>query len=77
MGTCWVACYTQEEFRPVLDIPEDKYVVCVLTVGYPDETPDYRPRKRLKEIVHYEMVTLYGAGTTKAATIERVHYEKW
>jgi len=54
LGTCWVAWYTQEEFRPVLNIPEDKYVVCVLTVGYPDEAPNPRPRKSLKEIVHYE-----------------------
>ncbi len=54
LGTCWVAWYTQEEFRPILNIPEDKYVVCVLTVGYPDEAPNYRPRKLLKEIVHYE-----------------------
>ncbi len=54
LGTCWVAWYTQEEFRPVLNIPEDKYVVCVLTVGYPDEAPNPRPRKSLKEIVHHE-----------------------
>ncbi len=54
LGVCWVAEFTQEEFRPVLNIPSDKYVVGVITVGYPNETPKARPRKKIEEIVHYE-----------------------
>jgi nitroreductase len=54
LGACWVAWFTQEEIRPVLNIPADKYVVCVLTIGYPGENPNARPRKKLEEIIHYE-----------------------
>ncbi len=54
LGTCWVAWFTQEEIRPILNIPSDKYVICILTVGYGDETPKPRPRKKLEEIVRYE-----------------------
>lgn len=54
LGTCWIAWFEQKDFRPVLNIPEDKYVVAVLTLGYPDEAPNPRPRKSLEEIVHYE-----------------------
>ncbi len=54
LGVCWVAEFTQEEIRPVLNIPSDKYVVGVITVGYPDEQPKARPRKKLEEIVRYE-----------------------
>ncbi|KUO70181.1 MAG: nitroreductase [Clostridia bacterium BRH_c25] len=54
LSTCWVAWFTQEEIRPILNIPSDKYVVSILTLGYADETPRARPRKRLEEIVHYE-----------------------
>lgn len=54
LGVCWVAEFTQEEIRPVLNIPSDKYVVGVITVGYPNENPKARPRKKLEEIVHYE-----------------------
>ena len=54
LGTCWVAWFTQEEFRPVLNIPNDKYVLCVLTIGYADENPKPRSRKKLEDIVHYE-----------------------
>ncbi|WP_238886879.1 nitroreductase family protein [Clostridium sp. YIM B02551] len=54
LGVCWVAEFTQEEIRPVLNIPSDKYVIGVITVGYPDETPKPRPRKNIEDIVHYE-----------------------
>ncbi|AQR96239.1 nitroreductase family protein [Clostridium saccharoperbutylacetonicum] len=54
LGVCWVAEFTQEEIRPVLNIPTDKYVVGVITVGYPNENPKARPRKKLEEIVRYE-----------------------
>ncbi len=54
LGTCWVAWFTQEEIRPILNIPSDKYVVSILTVGYSDEIPSARPRKKLEEIVHKE-----------------------
>lgn len=54
LGTCWIAKFEQEKIRPVLQIPADKFVVCILTVGYPDETPTERPRKKTEEIVHYE-----------------------
>ena len=54
LGTCCVAWFTEKEIRPVLNIPDDKYVVAVITVGYSDEQPKMRPRKSLEEIVHYE-----------------------
>jgi len=54
LGTCWVAWFEQKDIRPVLNIPSDKYVLCILTVGYPDEKPAARPRRKLEDIVHYE-----------------------
>jgi nitroreductase len=54
LGTCWVAWFTQDEIRPILNIPADKYVVGIITVGYSNESPSPRPRKEFKEIVHYE-----------------------
>ncbi|TGE38865.1 nitroreductase [Desulfosporosinus fructosivorans] len=54
LGTCWVAWFIQEGIRPVLNIPTDKYVVGIITLGYADEKPKARPRKKLEELVHYE-----------------------
>ena len=54
LGSCWIAWFEQNKIRPLLQIPPDKYVVCVLTIGYPAEEPAARPRKRIEEILHYE-----------------------
>ncbi|ABS41638.1 nitroreductase family protein [Clostridium botulinum] len=54
LGTCWVAWFTQEEIRPILNIPYDKYVVSIITIGYPNESSKARPRKKLQDIIHYE-----------------------
>lgn len=54
LGTCWVAWFSQEELRPIMNIPSDKYVVGIITLGYADEKPAARPRKKLEEITHYE-----------------------
>lgn len=55
LGACWVAWFTQEEIRPILNVPSDKYVVSIITLGYANETPKARPRKKLKEIIHNEI----------------------
>lgn len=54
LGTCWVAWFIQEDIRPILNIPSDKYVVGIIPVGYADERPKPRPRKKLEDIIHYE-----------------------
>ena len=54
LGTCWVSWYVQNEIRPLLGIPSDKYVVAVITMGYPDQTPKQRPRRTLEEVIRYE-----------------------
>ena len=54
LSTCWVAFFEQKDIRPVLNVPADKYVVAVITVGYADESPPPRPRRPLDEIIHFE-----------------------
>ena len=54
LGTCWTAWFEQDVVRPILGIPEDKYVCGIITLGYSDEEPKQRPRKALEEIVKYE-----------------------
>ncbi len=54
LSTCWTGWYEQDDIRPILNIPEDKYVCGVITVGYGDESPGQRPRKPLEKIVRYE-----------------------
>lgn len=52
--TCWTGWFSQEDIREVLNIPGDKYVCGVVTMGYGDESPKKRPRRSLDEILRYE-----------------------
>ena len=52
LGTCWVGWYQQSEIRSILGIPDDKYVVGIVTVGYADEAPEPRPRKKIEDLIH-------------------------
>lgn len=54
LATCWTAWFDQDEIRPILNIPEDKYVCGIITLGYGDESPNQRPRKSLEDMVRYE-----------------------
>ena len=54
LATCWTAWFEQDDVRPILDIPGDKYVCGIFALGYGDEVPKQRPRKTMEEIVRYE-----------------------
>lgn len=54
LAACWTAWFEQDDVRPILNIPDDKYVCGIITLGYGDEAPKQRPRKAMKEIVRYE-----------------------
>ncbi len=54
LGTCWInPGFQDERAKDVLGIPMEKKIICVLSVGYPDETPT-RERKALKDITFAE-----------------------
>ncbi len=54
LGACWCGAFTQKTIRPVLNIPDDKFVLAVIPVGYPAEEPKAKPRKDLNSILRYE-----------------------
>ena len=50
-------CYTtqsSQDIRPVLGVPENRYVVAVIVAGYGAEKPSPRPRRRLEELFYLE-----------------------
>jgi nitroreductase len=54
LGTCWIASFKEDKVREILGIPEDVRVVALTPLGYPDETPERTPRKRIEELVVYD-----------------------
>ena len=54
LSSCWVAWFVQKDIRPILNIPDDHYVVGVVTIGYSDGSGKPRPRRPLESMIRYE-----------------------
>jgi len=54
LGTCWIGGgFNEAIVKEALGIPEHIRVVALTPLGYPDESPEPRPRRRLEDIVCY------------------------
>lgn len=51
IGSCWVRAFEHEKVTRIVNPPENHVVLCLLTLGYPDEEPPPRPRRPLEEII--------------------------
>lgn len=51
LGTCWVGAYDEKEVKRILNIPDHVKVIALTPIGYPDQTPETRPRKPLSDII--------------------------
>lgn len=54
LGTLIMGLYKEQEIREYFGIDESLEIVCVLSVGVPDEAPDARPRKTVDEIAVFK-----------------------
>lgn len=44
LGVGWIAAYENRKAKQILGIPDDKVLVTLLSVGYPD--PEYKPKDK-------------------------------
>jgi len=54
LASCWTGLFIQEDIRPILGIPEDKFVAGVVTIGYSDEKGEQAPRRPIESMIRYE-----------------------
>jgi len=54
LGSCWIGAFSQEKARAVMEIPDSYLIVCLLTLGYPDDEGRPKTRNTLEEIVCYD-----------------------
>ncbi len=50
LGTLIMGLYDEKAIREYFEIDDTLEIVCVLSVGYPTDQPDARPRKTVEEI---------------------------
>lgn len=53
LGTCWMGWFEEAKMKKALGIPAAIRIIGVTPLGYPDQAPQARPRKRLEEISFY------------------------
>jgi len=51
LGTCWVRLFDWQKVKEIFNWDDDTYVVALLPIGYPDESPEQRKRLSLPEII--------------------------
>jgi nitroreductase len=54
LGTVHIGAFDAIKVAEILGVPEGFVVVSMTPLGYPDESPNPRPRKELAEIVFYD-----------------------
>ncbi|MBW6451494.1 MAG: nitroreductase family protein [DPANN group archaeon] len=51
LGTCYIGWMNRTKIKKILNIPKKYIIPFIITLGYPDEEPNARPRKELNEII--------------------------
>jgi nitroreductase len=54
LGTCWIGAFDKAQVGALLNVPSGKEVMACMTLGYPDEEPDARPRKPSEELLYLD-----------------------
>ena len=53
LRTCAIGGFNRKAIRDLLEIPDEMAPLLLITVGYPDEKPEIRPRRAMKEIAYH------------------------
>ena len=54
LGTCWIGKFNLKAAREILDIPKNVLPLIFTPLGYPDDKPRPKTRKKINELVRYE-----------------------
>ena len=69
LGTCWVGGLDRKTIGDILKLPDSVELIGLLTLGYPDESPEPPPRKPLEQITHYEVFGNRKQGDAEAGRV--------
>lgn len=54
LGTCWIGAFDHKMMAEYVGLPEDRAITVCMAIGYPDETPPARGRKKSEELFSWE-----------------------
>ncbi len=54
LGSCWIGSFYEDKVKELLQIPQKVRVVQMMSLGFPAENPEPRPRKKIEELFLWE-----------------------
>lgn len=54
MGTCWIGAYDPARMAEYVNLPADRTVTVCLALGFPDEFPAARSRKKIEDLINWD-----------------------
>ncbi len=54
LGTCWIGWFSENRVKKVVGLPKKARVVALITLGYPEEVPEPKERKPVRDIAYRE-----------------------
>ena len=54
LGSCWIGAFDQQKLAEYIGLPKEKVITVCIAIGYPDESPSARSRKKLEELVSWD-----------------------
>ena len=54
LGTVIMGLFDEEEATKLLDLPDDRELVALIPIGYPDEAPAAPRRKAVEDLLSYQ-----------------------
>lgn len=54
LGTVILGLYDEKDAAELLEIPEDRELIALIPIGYPDETPNAPRRKTVEDLLSYQ-----------------------
>jgi len=54
LGTCWIGAFDQARMAGFIGLPADRTITVCLALGYPDETPAARGRKKAEDLFFWD-----------------------
>ena len=51
LGTCWIGAFNEARISMIMNLPEGMRPIALVTVGYPDESPEPPKRASEKDVI--------------------------
>jgi len=53
IGSCWIGWFNEKKLKSIMQVPKDKKIDVIISLGFSEIQPSAKNRKELKEVLSY------------------------